>query len=422
MNYDYDRYDPAFDRAEPSRGAGKRRPFRLFVLCLVCVLIAGAVGLGAGLSVNGWRGAAFVKKPDTASLSAASDTALTRDGARADRTLLPADGDGLSASEIYAANVEACVGVTTEITTTNIFGQTTSGAISGSGFIVSRDGYIVTNYHVIETAALNGYKVSVVMYDGSRYDAEIICGEEKNDVAMLRIDASDLPSVTIGDFDSVRVGETVYTIGNPLGELTQTMTKGIVSALERNISVEPNTVITMFQTDAAINSGNSGGPVFNSRGEVIGIVSAKYSKIGVEGLGFAIPIDDAMKILEDLRQYGYVRGRPLLGVTVANADIYVSPDIFGAYVDSVEEGSCAEAAGIRKGDVIVGFGGVVIRSKDELILVKDRYEAGDTVAVTVLRAGKTVELTVTLDEAGSAAYLNREPDEEEERGYESFGN
>jgi serine protease Do len=422
MNYDYDRYDPAYDRAEPSRGAGKRRPFRLFVLCLVCVLIAGAVGLGAGLSVNGWRGAAFVKKPDTASLSAASDTALTRDGARADRTLLPADGDGLSASEIYAANVEACVGVTTEITTTNIFGQTTSGAISGSGFIVSRDGYIVTNYHVIETAALNGYKVSVVMYDGSRYDAEIICGEEKNDVAMLRIDASDLPSVTIGDFDSVRVGETVYTIGNPLGELTQTMTKGIVSALERNISVEPNTVITMFQTDAAINSGNSGGPVFNSRGEVIGIVSAKYSKIGVEGLGFAIPIDDAMKILEDLRQYGYVRGRPLLGVTVANADIYVSPDIFGAYVDSVEEGSCAEAAGIRKGDVIVGFGGVVIRSKDELILVKDRYEAGDTVAVTVLRAGKTVELTVTLDEAGSAAYLNREPDEEEERGYESFGN
>lgn len=422
MNYDYDRYDPAFDRAEPSRGAGKRRPFRLFVLCLVCVLIAGAVGLGAGLSVNGWRGAAFVKKPDTASLSAASDTALTRDGARADRTLLPADGDGLSASEIYAANVEACVGVTTEITTTNIFGQTTSGAISGSGFIVSRDGYIVTNYHVIETAALNGYKVSVVMYDGSRYDAEIICGEEKNDVAMLRIDASDLPSVTIGDFDSVRVGETVYTIGNPLGELTQTMTKGIVSALERNISVEPNTVITMFQTDAAINSGNSGGPVFNSRGEVIGIVSAKYSKIGVEGLGFAIPIDDAMKILEDLRQYGYVRGRPLLGVTVANADIYVSPDIFGAYVDSVEEGSCAEAAGIRKGDVIVGFGGVVIRSRDELILVKDRYEAGDTVAVTVLRAGKTVELTVTLDEAGSAAYLNREPDEEEERGYESFGN
>ncbi|MCR4770707.1 MAG: trypsin-like peptidase domain-containing protein [Oscillospiraceae bacterium] len=422
MNYDYDRYDPAFDRAEPSRGAGKRRPFRLFVLCLVCVLIAGAVGLGAGLSVNGWRGAAFVKKPDTASLSAASDTALTRDGARADRTLLPADGDGLSASEIYAANVEACVGVTTEITTTNIFGQTTSGAISGSGFIVSRDGYIVTNYHVIETAALNGYKVSVVMYDGSRYDAEIICGEEKNDVAMLKIDASDLPSVTIGDFDSVRVGETVYTIGNPLGELTQTMTKGIVSALERNISVEPNTVITMFQTDAAINSGNSGGPVFNSRGEVIGIVSAKYSKIGVEGLGFAIPIDDAMKILEDLRQYGYVRGRPLLGVTVANADIYVSPDIFGAYVDSVEEGSCAEAAGIRKGDVIVGFGGVVIRSKDELILVKDRYEAGDTVAVTVLRAGKTVELTVTLDEAGSAAYLNREPDEEEERGYESFGN
>lgn len=422
MNYDYDRYDPAYDRAEPSRGAGKRRPFRLFVLCLVCVLIAGAVGLGAGLSVNGWRGAAFVKKPDTASLSAASDTALTRDGARADRTLLPADGDGLSASEIYAANVEACVGVTTEITTTNIFGQTTSGAISGSGFIVSRDGYIVTNYHVIETAALNGYKVSVVMYDGSRYDAEIICGEEKNDVAMLRIDASDLPSVTIGDFDSVRVGETVYTIGNPLGELTQTMTKGIVSALERNISVEPNTVITMFQTDAAINSGNSGGPVFNSRGEVIGIVSAKYSKIGVEGLGFAIPIDDAMKILEDLRQYGYVRGRPLLGVTVANADIYVSPDIFGAYVDSVEEGSCAEAAGIRKGDVIVGFGGVVIRSRDELILVKDRYEAGDTVAVTVLRAGKTVELTVTLDEAGSAAYLNREPDEEEERGYESFGN
>ncbi|MBP5166929.1 MAG: trypsin-like peptidase domain-containing protein [Oscillospiraceae bacterium] len=413
----YDRYDPTYDPAA-SRSAEKRRPGRIIVLCLVCIILAGAFGLGAGLTINGWRGAAFVKL-DPASVSAASDSAVPREDTHADKVLLPPDGDGVAAAEIYAANVEACVGVTTDITTTNIFGQITSGAISGSGFIVSSDGYIVTNYHVIEAAAENGYKISVMLYNGSKYDAEIVCGEEKNDVAMLKIDASDLPTVTLGDFDSLRVGETVYTIGNPLGELTYTMTKGIVSALERSIAIETDEVINMFQTDAAINKGNSGGPVFNSRGEVIGIVSAKYSKSGVEGLGFAIPINDAIKILDDLRQYGYVRGRPLLGITVANANIYVSPDIYGAYVDSVERGSCAEAAGIRRGDVIVAFGGVEIKSKDDLIIVKGRYNAGDTVSLTVLRADNRIDLTVTLDEDGSAEYLNREP---EERNYESFGN
>lgn len=415
MDYNH---DSIYDRSSLSEKRGDHRVFKTVVLCLVCIILAGAFGLAVGLSYNGWRDASLVR---TDPVSRQSDTGSASPGMRLDsETKLPSgERDGLSASDIYQANVNSCVGISTPYTTTNIFGQTSSAAIMGSGFIISSDGYIVTNYHLIQKAVKNDYDVYVMLYNGEKYTAEIVCGDEECDVAMLKIDAEDLKAVTLGDFSSTAVGETVYAIGNPLGELTYTMTEGIVSALRRSILIDANTTITMFQTDTAINLGNSGGPVFNSAGEVIGIVSAKYSSAGVEGLGFAIPINDAMAILDDLRQYGYVKGRPYFGIMVADADYFT--DTYGAYVDSVEEGSCSEAAGMQAGDVIISLEDTDIYSRDDLLIAKKKYSAGDTVIVTVLRGNERIELFVTLDEL-----LPTEPEPEPEpdsgsKGYSSFG-
>ena len=268
-------------------------------------------------------------------------------------------GEELTAAQLYEMACQQVVGVNTSVNTTNLFGQTTSSAVSGSGFIISEDGYIMTNYHVIEYAAVYKGELTVIMHDGTTYPAEIIGYESENDVAVIKIDAEGLNPVTFGSSENMVVGEDIYAVGNPLGELQFTMTKGMVSALDRYITTDSKTTINMFQIDAAVNSGNSGGPVYNTRGEVIGIVTAKYSDTGVEGLGFAIPIDDAVSISTQLIEQGYVSGKAFLGVNVQDITetyAYYLNLPRGAYIYSINDGSCAQTAGLRVGDVITAVG------------------------------------------------------------------
>ena len=306
----------------------------------------------------------------------------------------------LSRSEVYAMNVNACVGIATQITT-NVWGQTASASVAGSGFILTEDGYVVTNNHVVEDAT----SVTVKLYDGQEYEAQIIGTDAMNDVALLKIEASGLQAVTVGNSDELSVGEEVIAIGNPLGELTFTMTAGCISALDREINTD-GTPINMMQTDAAINSGNSGGPLFDMNGNVVGITTAKYSGstssgASIEGIGFAIPINDVMDIIYDLQEYGYVKDRAYLGVTVrdlndSTAQTYGLP--VGPMVQSVSEGSCAEKAGVQQGDIIIGYEDKTIESYTELVAALHHSKAGDTVKLTVFRAGAQLDLTVTLDE------------------------
>ena len=302
---------------DPNTGAplaAQKKSGGRIALIVVCVVLLCALGFGFGAAVRSFSKARIVPKsslgpvysqPEAGSRAPSADAAYT--------------GEELSAAEIYALLTPACVGVSTSTTSTNVFGQITRGAITGSGFIISADGYVLTNNHVIETALAENLEVKVMLYSGEEYTAEIIGGDSRSDVALLKIPGNDLPCVTLGTFAGTRVGEAIYAIGNPLGELTYSMTSGIVSALDRSITISNNTAIDMFQIDAAINNGNSGGPIINRFGQVIGIASAKYASSGVEGLGFAIPIDDALKVVDDLAAYGYVKGRPLLGVMVGNA-------------------------------------------------------------------------------------------------------
>ncbi len=378
----------------------------IVALCLVCALLGGAGGgIMAGFFLGG-------DEPEAPALSQPADMD-TQTGifTVADSAATPApqtptvSGDVISAKEIYSLACEQAVAITSEITYASFFGYSTS-PVSGSGFIVSSDGYILTNYHVIEDAAQGGFEISVLTYDGSEYIASIVGYEEDNDVAVLKIEAEGLSAVTVGDSEVMSVGDTVYAVGNPLGELQYTMTSGMVSALDRDLTTYDSAsgtynTINMFQIDAAVNSGNSGGPLYNDRGQVMGIVTAKYSDTGVEGLGFAIPINDAVKIAEDLITKGYVSGKAYMGVSVGTLPASVSQYYglpSGAYVESVDPGSCAEKAGLTVGDIITKLDDQRISSGEELISAKKAYRAGDSATLTVARSGQELQLTIVFDE------------------------
>ena len=311
--------------------------------------------------------------------------------------------DVMAPSDIYEQAKQQVVGISTEITYTNFFGMTSSGAVSGSGFIISDDGYILTNYHVVEDAHKGNYDINVMLYDGTTYLATIVGFEESNDIAILKIDAEELNPATLADSNEIKVGDTVYAVGNPLGELEFSMSTGHISALDRVITTEENESINMFQIDAAVNEGNSGGPLYNNKGEVIGIVAAKYASSGVEGLGFAIPINDAANIANDLITKGYVTGKPYMGVELDSrynsmySQYYNMP--LGAYVANVVEGSAAEKAGLEAGDIITELGGYTLESYTDLKQAVRHFSAFDTVDMTVYRAGEEMHMSITFDEA-----------------------
>lgn len=307
------------------------------------------------------------------------------------------EGQELSTQEIAVKAGPAVVGVLSKVQSYNFWGQATTGQTSGSGVVVSQDGYIVTNYHVIEGAM----SVQVVLNSGVEYDAKVVGYDQKSDIAVLKIEEKDLTFVTFGDSSAVMVGDRAVAIGNPLGtELMGTVTQGIISAVNRTVTVEDKTM-TLIQTDAAINSGNSGGALLNAYGELIGINTVKMAATGVEGLGFAIPSNQVKEIVDDVMQYGYVRGRLVIGVSGTNiterlAQYYDLP--VGFYVNEVAEGYGAYLAGVQPGDVIIKCDGVVTKNIDEINAQRDKHKVGDIMSITVVRNGETKTLNVKLME------------------------
>ena len=305
----------------------------------------------------------------------------------------------LTPQQVYAMNVKAVVAVSSQAIKTNIYGQVSKTASMGSGFIISADGLVVTNYHVIEGAN----QVSIITSDEEEYKVTVLGYDKTNDVALLKAEGSDFHFVTMGSSDELQVGDQVMAIGNPLGELTSTLTVGYVSAKDRMVSTD-GSAINMLQTDAAINSGNSGGPLFNAKGEVIGINTAKYSGTSssgasIEGIGFAIPIDDVAGIIDDLANQGYVSGT-YLGVSVKEVDSTIQSYGLpaGVYVDEVLPGYCAEKAGVQAKDIIIALGDIKVDSFSSLSRALHRFEAGDATTITVYRAGQELTLEIVLDE------------------------
>ena len=312
----------------------------------------------------------------------------------------------LTLPEIYATNVGSTVGITTELVTTNYWGQPVSEAAAGSGFVISSDGYILTNYHVIDGAG----SIEVAFINGDSYQAKLVGGDEEQDIAVLKIEATGLTPVVLGDSSALHVGDQVCAIGNPLGELTYSFTVGYVSALERNITMTDGEVMNMIQTDTAINSGNSGGPLFDKYGQVVGIVSAKLSSSGssteasVEGLGFAIPINDVKDMVTSIMENGYVTGKPNVGVLIDAVDESVQRYGVPAGVElmAILDGSCAQKAGLQVGDIVTAVGDTQVTTETGLQEAVKDYKAGDTVAFTIYRDGQTTTVNVTLDEDNQA--------------------
>lgn len=299
---------------------------------------------------------------------------------------------------VYAQTYESVVAVTARQNAV-VYGQQGVAVSTGSGFILSEDGYVVTNYHVIEGSE----EVKIQTVDGQTYRAVVVGSDATNDVALLKAEAQGLKAVTLGSSSQLAVGQQVVAIGNPLGKLTSTLTVGYVSAKDRVVTTD-GASINMIQTDAAINSGNSGGPLFDMNGHVVGITTAKFSGTSsggasIEGIGFAIPIDDVSGMLQDLKEFGYVTGA-YLGVIVKNVPEEVQEFGLpaGAYVDEVSAGYAAEKAGIRKDDIIVDLGGYKVTGINDLTRALRNFKAGETVSVTVYRGGQEEILSVTLDE------------------------
>ena len=302
-----------------------------------------------------------------------------------------------SASDIYYNNIDSVVTIQTEVVTYGYFNQMNYGTAVGSGFIVTEDGYIITNYHVVE----DGKTITVIMHNGDKYVAELIGYESDNDIAIIKINSDNIHKpVILGNSDNILIGEDVVAIGNPLGELTFSITKGIVSALSRTIQVDSENIISMFQVDCAVNEGNSGGPIFNMYGEVIGIVSAKYASDMIEGLGFCIPISDAIAIMDDLIEYGHIVDKAYIGITVTDVDsaaVQRYNMVEGAYIYSIDKDGPADIAGLRVGDIIVEIDGKPITSVNELLLQKRYYRANDIVSLKVWRSGEYIDVVLTFD-------------------------
>lgn len=374
---------------------------RWLSVALVIALIALACGATAvGVSAYWNQKLEILDDAMEDKLEALQDKIVALQNGNAGSVIAPTVEGTLTPGAVYAQNVQAVVAISNQALTTNIYGQVSQTASSGSGFIISEDGYVVSNYHVVEGAS----KLSVLTSDGKEYDAQLVGYDAANDLSVLKIDAQGLAYVKLGSSDALSVGDQVMAIGNPLGELTSTLTVGYVSAKDREVNTD-GTYLNMLQTDAAINSGNSGGPLFNSYGEVVGITTAKYSGTSnsgatIEGIGFAIPIDDVAGMIQDLIKQGYVSGA-YLGVMVRDMDSAVSQAYglpMGVYVDQVTKGSCADIAGVQAKDIIIGLAGQEVASMSKLTRVLWDLKPGETTTITVYRGGTQIHMNITLDE------------------------
>lgn len=385
---------PAPAQSKQSGGFWKKA----VALALACTLLSGAAGIGGAWWMNRHQ-----KEDNTEPSPKAASTSVQVAAPRETKelnVLSVESGKLMTAAEVYKNCVTSTVGITTEITT-NYWGFQSTGAAAGSGFILTEDGYILTNEHVIKDAN----SITVAMYDGTTYSANLIGYDANNDIAVLKIDASGLTPVTLGDSDALVVGDEVVAIGNPLGELTFSLTKGNVSALNRAVTLSNRVTMNLIQTDTAINSGNSGGALFNMYGEVVGITNAKYSSGGfsssasIDNIGFAIPINSVRSIVSSIIEKGYI-STPYIGISVANvsqeSQDYGMPQ--GAAVRAVEEGGPAETAGLQTNDIVTAVNGEAINSYEELGKRISESQVGDELELTVYRKGETITITVTVGE------------------------
>lgn len=382
---------------------------KVIALALSCSLLSGALGAG-GVLLTGelldWDDDATKQH----GLNISGMLLGNRENSVIDITQIDT-GKLQTPAEVYAANVNSTVGITTSITT-NYWGYQTTSAASGSGFILSDDGYILTNYHVIESSD----SITVSLYDGTSYDAALIGYDVSNDIAVLKVDAKNLPPVVRGNSDNMNVGDSVIAIGNPLGELTFSLTSGTISAMNRQVTMSTGVTMNLMQTDCAINSGNSGGALFNLYGEVIGITNAKYSGssssgASIDNIAFAIPINHVWDLVQSIIEKGYIV-KPYIGVSVnsvsAEAQRYGLPK--GAAVIAIAEGSPAQAAGLKVNDIITHINGTAITGSSDLVSLVGQAEIGSTLKLTVYRQGASSELNVTVGEqTQSSLEENKQP-------------
>lgn len=392
---DENRFSPIpKDPVKSAKGAANGL-IKTIAISLVCSMLGGMGGAAIINAVTGGHGSSAASD-ETTRAYLAKRTAVVE-------TVPVKRGDVLTDTQIYAQNVASTVGITTSVTT-NFWGFTTTSAASGSGFIYTADGYIITNYHVVE----NSNSITVTTYDDQSYDASLIGYDESNDVAILKIDAEDLTPVVIGSSSELNIGNHVVAIGNPLGELTFSLTQGAVSSLDRKITLSNGTSMKLIQTDCAINSGNSGGALFNSYGEVIGITNAKYSSsssgASIDNIGFAIPIDNVLSIINSIIEHGYAV-KPYIGVSIATvseeAKSFGLPA--GASVQIVVEGAPADKAGLQVNDIVTSANGEEIKTSSELVAIVAQCQPGDELVLEVYRGGETLTLTVNVAEQHTAA-------------------
>ena len=385
---------PAKEKKHPLKPLGKLWPKALaLVLAAACLL--GGIAIGSRGAGNRQRQLEALEA-ELRALEARLD-GLDRSAPTA-YTPLPA-GEVLTPAQVYARNVASVVGITCDSTAV-IGGQSIQTTVTGSGFLLSEDGYVVTNYHVVAEAAT----ITVVTQDAETHEAALVGRDTTADMALLKVEGEHFQPVTLGSSTELAIGDMVVAIGNPLSALEATQTVGYISGKNREVSTDSN-VVNMLQTDAAINSGNSGGPLFNMRGEVVGITTAKYSGTSasgasIEGLSFAIPIDDLKKSMEDLMTQGYIRSAYLgirgMDVEAAAVDTYGLPK--GAYVESVEPEGAAAAAGVQPKDIITALGDHPVDSFNALARALRAFQAGDRTQITVYRGGQTLVLDITLSE------------------------
>ena len=366
----------------------------------VALVLAAAMGFAGGFVGAKFGGSGKVVIQQVAP----SSTADSASGSDSSITAASSSGSSLTTEQVADLVSPSVVVITTEqvvYSQWSWYGQNQVESGAGSGVIISSDGYILTCAHVVDGAS----NITVTIGDKD-YTATLVGEDTTSDIAVIKIDADGLTPATVGDSDSLKVGQSVMAVGNPLGELGGTVTGGMISALNRSVTIQGSSSVntmSLIQMDASVSPGNSGGGLFNMNGELVGIVNAKSSSSDAEGLGFAIPINDAIKVAQELLENGYVTGRPYLGITyLAVTDAQTASQLgvnaYGVYVVEVVKGGPAEKAGLQAGDRIVSVDGTEIASKDDLGTLMQKHAAGDTLSITIAREGQMQTVNVTLGE------------------------
>ena len=388
--------EPQAAASKPPKKRRKHSGGRI-VRSAVALVLAAAMGFAGGFvgaRVGNAGNKVVIQQVERTDSSAASGTTVA--------------SSGMTTSQVSEMVSPSVVVITTEqvvYSQWSWYGQNQVESGAGSGVIISSDGYILTCAHVVSGAS----QITVTIGD-TDYTATVVGEDDTSDVAVLKIDATGLTPATVGDSDSLSVGDSVLAVGNPLGELGGTVTSGIVSALNRSVTIQGSSstnTMSLIQMDASVSPGNSGGGLFNMNGELIGLVNAKSSSSDAEGLGFAIPINDAIQVAQDLLENGYVSGRPYMGITyIAVTDAQTAAQLnvnaYGVYVVDVVQGGPADKAGLKAGDRIVSIDGTEIAQKDDLGTLMQQHTAGDTLSITVARDGQMQTVSLTLGEKNAS--------------------